>query len=157
MDPRSDKSGENLDAQKQWLKLSLGPYLGGSSSSSRPTTSMKYTCSFCGKKFYSPQALGGHQNGHRRERDAAKRYRAVKINQSIMNVHSNLVVNTPARDRETHVARLLDDGDGFGVACVHPYAIEDSVDLEWPGSFYYNPQPASQQSDPNLLDLNLKL
>ncbi|KAI3769957.1 hypothetical protein L6452_01074 [Arctium lappa] len=154
MPTRKNAGGETPDVvQKGWLNLSLGPYLGYSRSNSRSTASMKvYTCSFCKRKFYSSQALGGHQNAHRRERDAARRYNLPKtmnfsVNQSL-HVHS--LIRSPGKDGETTVAMFTDNE-------VVSWGEEAVVDLKWPGGFYMNSQPGSMVSDPHTLDLNLKL
>ncbi|KAI3734131.1 hypothetical protein L6452_13594 [Arctium lappa] len=118
-----------------------------------PAVPRVFSCKYCRRKFYSSQALGGHQNAHKREKLLAKRAMRVGLLSNRyaslaslplhgstfrslgIKAHGSLHEHVVAR--ETPNFNAVRGGTRFDQRyCGLPMFVEDNeAELFWPGSF----------------------
>ncbi|KAI3836060.1 hypothetical protein MKW98_016364 [Papaver atlanticum] len=169
--------------KREWLELSIGRKTSSSKEpkeyrQTQPTFRKIFTCDFCTRKFYNAQALGGHQNAHKRERRVSRRYLSHTSMSSSMKISLPDIDTTPRTLGVGSHSMIMQKPNVLeGTTVGHFFDMEASCNattqshshsgMIWPGSFHvdlhypnqvmFSNGQSSSSTDVHPLNLNLSL
>ncbi|KAI3912138.1 hypothetical protein MKW92_050696 [Papaver armeniacum] len=177
-----DTDGSINNNKGEWLELSLGRTSSRRDDSmeyeqTKPTFHKIYTCNYCMRKFYSSQALGGHQNAHKRERGVPRRYHSQELMSSMMmnipfihtapptsdvsassSTHSMVVQNPNILEGNNTIGHFADmEASSMITQSANQHSKTTHRNMVWPGNFHVDDHGHSATTDDHPLDLNLSL